>query len=269
MGAQHQALLLGTFDPNFGRNRQIIRLLKRADWEVCIKTVSLWSEERTVDATGRKWLLSIRGIFTSLRIGWLFLLSPKPDVLVVLHPGQFDSLILGPLARLRRVPMVLDLFVSLSETFIDRGLTTTESFKNRVLQWLDRRAMKWATVILVDTPEAVKTFSKVGSIPVSRFHVLWVGADPELYKPQPSTEIVSGRVLFYGTYIPLHGIETIVEAAALLSDEEITIRLLGHGQERKKIEALAYKLASDLAMPLRGKIELQASPISVTSLKEK
>jgi glycosyltransferase involved in cell wall biosynthesis len=46
------------------------------------------------------------------------------------------------------------------------------------------------------------------------------------------------RVLFYGQFIPLHGIETIVRAAALLRHEPIDWHLIGRGQEAAHIRAM-------------------------------
>ena len=41
-----------------------------------------------------------------------------------------------------------------------------------------------------------------------------------------------GPILWYLTYIPLHGFETVARAAALLGDDGRTFRLVGDGQER-------------------------------------
>jgi glycosyltransferase involved in cell wall biosynthesis len=51
-------------------------------------------------------------------------------------------------------------------------------------------------------------------------------------------------VLFYGTYIPLQGIDVIVAAAERLrADRSIAFTLVGDGQERARIRALADTLA--------------------------
>jgi glycosyltransferase involved in cell wall biosynthesis len=51
------------------------------------------------------------------------------------------------------------------------------------------------------------------------------------------------NVLFYGNYIPLHGIETIVRAAKLLeSHQHIVWTLIGTGQQRPFIDRLTEEL---------------------------
>src|SRR6185437_8339843 len=46
------------------------------------------------------------------------------------------------------------------------------------------------------------------------------------------------QVLFYGQFIPLHGIGTIIEAARLLRDAPIQWTLVGRGQEAPRIRAM-------------------------------
>ena len=50
------------------------------------------------------------------------------------------------------------------------------------------------------------------------------------------------RVLFVGTYIPLHGVDVILEAARYLAnDPDIRFFLVGSGQLREKMECMARK----------------------------
>ena len=39
-------LMCGTFDPNFGRNRQLLRLMKSRNIAVNVKNYSLWSSNK-------------------------------------------------------------------------------------------------------------------------------------------------------------------------------------------------------------------------------
>ena len=56
-------------------------------------------------------------------------------------------------------------------------------------------------------------------------------------------EIKKFKVGFWGTYIPLHGIDYIIKAANLLKEERrITFSLLGRGQTYEKIIELAKSL---------------------------
>lgn len=50
------------------------------------------------------------------------------------------------------------------------------------------------------------------------------------------------KVLFYGTYIPLHGIHYIIKAAKILENENIEFQLIGKGQTFSEIKNLKEEL---------------------------
>ena len=79
--------------------------------------------------------------------------------------------------------------------------------------------------------------------PGDRIDVVFVGAEPESFPVVQlrSTYPKKNRnflVLFYGQFIPLHGIETIVRAARLLAAKPIKFVIVGEGQEAEDISTL-------------------------------
>ena len=59
--------------------------------------------------------------------------------------------------------------------------------------------------------------------------------------PLPDSQ--PGYVLFYGSFLPLHGLEVIIRAAKLLdADERIRFRVIGNGLEYPRIRRLADQL---------------------------
>ena len=68
---------------------------------------------------------------------------------------------------------------------------------------------------------------ELGELPRERVEVCFVGAEERLFRPgwQPPE---SFHVLFVGKLIPLHGLETILEAARLAP--ELAFRIVGSGQ---------------------------------------
>ncbi len=72
---------------------------------------------------------------------------------------------------------------------------------------------------------------------------VWVGAETGLFsgaiEEPPACDLGKPlRVLFYGQFIPLHGVDTIVEAARLTRDEPIEWTLIGRGQESPGLRAM-------------------------------
>ena len=58
----------------------------------------------------------------------------------------------------------------------------------------------------------------------------------------PRKAAASFTALFFGTFIPLHGVEYIIEAAKLLEDEGVMFHIIGDGQEKEKIVRLTGAL---------------------------
>src|SRR5437773_1458383 len=75
--------------------------------------------------------------------------------------------------------------------------------------------------------------------------------------PPRAAEPAGRRVLFYGRYLPLHGIETIIAAAARLGPRAEFV-LLGTGPERRRAEAVAA--AAHVPVAWREPVPLAALP---------
>jgi glycosyltransferase involved in cell wall biosynthesis len=96
-----------------------------------------------------------------------------------------------------------------------------------VLRHVDRLAFSRADLVVADTEQHARYFREAYELPRERVEVCLVGAEDRLFRPgwQPSGEF---RVLFVGKLIPLHGLETILEAARLAP--ELPFRIVGSGQ---------------------------------------
>lgn len=237
--------LAGTFDPDFHRNRILRDLLEKTGFELEICHVRLWGRREDHVVRKGKLRLGLRALWTYPLLAWRFLRVPRPDVVLVSYPGHFDMPLLTPLARLRGAPLLFDTFISLFDTIVaDRQLVSARSLTARLAGWADRTACRKADLVLVDTPQSGEYFATQSGLPGDRFRVLWVGAEEKIFRPQPGVSPVPRRVLFYGTFIPLHGVATLIRAAKLLEGEGIRFRIVGRGQERQGIEHLMAELGS-------------------------
>jgi len=237
-----RVLVIGTFDPDTPRARQWLRLLERLECDVEVKNVGSWGADRASDTAASPTKMML-GALRSLPKAMLHLLRCKrPDLVVFLYPGHLDACLLGPIARLRRIPAVLDVFISLYDTVVmDRGLRSPRSPIALATRALDVLACRSVRCVVVDTPEHADFFARFTRRARSRFAVLWVGAEESRFiaAADPGDD---GPILWYLTYIPLHGFDTVARAAALLGDDPRTFRLVGDGQERAAAEALAQEL---------------------------
>ena len=235
-----RVLVIGTFDPDTPRSRQWLRLLDRLGDEVEVRNVGSWGADRAAAGSPiRKVVGVLRGLWRGARY---LATCKRPDVVVFLYPGHLDACVLGPIARIRRIPAVLDVFISLYDTVVsDRGLHSSRSPVGVATRALDVLACWSVPMVVVDTPEHADFFSRFTRRSRKHFEVLWVGAEESRFTaaPDPGDDAC---ILWYLTYIPLHGFETVARAAALLADDDRVFRLVGDGQDRGNAEDLARTL---------------------------
>ena len=145
------------------------------------------------------------------------------------------------IARCAGKKLVFDPLVSRYETrVLDRG----DALRGSAQAWhnrnLDRMSMRLPDLVLSDTHAHARFYANECSRPVDRIAVLPVGFDEDMFREVPlPAEAATCRVLFYGTYLPLHGVETIVEAVSLIRDARVRVVLVGAGQTRAEAERRA------------------------------
>lgn len=189
-----------------------------------------------------KWLTRGLRLFCAYpRLVWRYLRAPAHDAVLVSYPGQLDALVLRPFAWLRRKPLVLDWFISAYDTVVnDRRLISPRHPVAWLMwcgEWLAAHA---ATYAFMDTAAHARRMEAIFHLRPDSVGRVWVGAEPPFFQPQPirSTSNRPLQVLFYGQFIPLHGIETIVGAARLTRAMPIRWTLIGRGQDAPRIRKL-------------------------------
>ena len=148
------------------------------------------------------------------------------DVLIVGYPGHLDMLAAKRIARDR--PVVFNPLVSLEDTMVsDRRLVKHGSPSAKAMRFVDRTAFRRANLVVADTAAHGRYFVERFDLPVERVAVCFVGAEDRLFRPGKRGE-AEFHALFVGKLIPLHGVETILAAAALCPG--IEFRIVGSGQ---------------------------------------
>ena len=244
-------LMIGSFDPGFGRNRQLVRLAEANGWSVRQRSFDHWGDKvAAASATSTsKVRTGLQLVAAHVHMSGSLLLAGlrfgrRPKVVLVPHPSQIDAVTVGLLCKLLRLPMAIDFFVSMHETVVeDRGLVPESSPIAGALRRVDAWAARLADVALADTPQDADAFAQATGTSRDKWRVVWVGADPANFAPRDDVAVEPRTVLFYGTYIPLQGIEHIVHAS-LVMPADYRVRLVGNGQLRADIEQLARRLSA-------------------------
>jgi glycosyltransferase involved in cell wall biosynthesis len=255
----------GTFDRAFPRNRRLFAMLDRAGFDVEVCQADVWGGERYEIPNRRKLDVLVQALLAYPRLVWRFLRVPRGDVVLVMYPGWFDMLVIGVLARVRRMPVVFDIFISLYDTVVsDRKLTSPTSLLGRACKLADVVSLRIAHRVLADTPSHADFFASLAGIPRERVGVVWLGAQDDVFGPQPSVAPVPNRVMFHGTFLGLQGLPTIIEAAKLLEDDGIPFRIIGSGQDSDAIDRLLAELRPT-NVEMVGRVPVEQVPAEIAA----
>lgn len=188
----------------------------------------------------RKILAGIRGMFAHFMVTLKYVFSEKPDIVYVPYPAVFVVFLLSWLpGKLKPKRIFVDAFISPYDTIVnDRALLKKNSVLARILYRLEKRAYLFSTKVIVDTPQNLDFLASVFLLEKSKLVSIPLSTDEHQFKPEKyRAEIGICRVLFVGTLVPLHGIQTVLNAVSILSDRpDITFRIIGDGQEAGKVE---------------------------------
>jgi glycosyltransferase involved in cell wall biosynthesis len=214
----------GHFDPGYARNRIFAKALQRAGASV----IALGDRRRFLARTP-----------SLARAGW----KATPDVILVGFPGHSDVATARLVSLRRGTPVVFDALVSLWETnVLDRHEVSAHSLSGHRYRLTDRVACSLADAIVLDTDAHIEWFRATFHVPAAKLHRMWVGADDELMTPCPARRLNGTfTVFFYGSFIPLHGVEHIIRAAEALQgrDPDVRFLLCGTGQTFPAMRRLA------------------------------
>ncbi|MDD5434306.1 MAG: glycosyltransferase family 4 protein [Nitrospira sp.] len=195
------------------------------------------------------------------------------DALIVGYAGHIDIFLAKVLNLFRRKPLIFDAFLSLYDTTVmDRRIVRPGSVKARLLRLIDTWSCRLADAVLLDTQAHVDYFVKEFGIPSGKFFAVPVGSalHYEFSNVIPSKEGIQSNglvldscfrrnddlrtritdtiheyfeILYFGSYIPLHGVDVIIMAAKILEDEkDIVFTMIGKGQLLPAMKQLASDL---------------------------
>ena len=218
-----QMLWWGRFDPAYSRNGVVRQHLAALGWAL---------------RDFHPKLCALGDIEAALRR------LPKPDAVWVPCFRQRD------LAAARRwcdrhgVPLVFDPLISAYDKQVwERFKLKDDSpAAHQLLAW-ERGLFAKADLVIADTPCHARFFAETLGVQKERVRVVYVGADETLFRPAPERAPGSPvDVLFYGSFIPLHGANTIIEAARIYQGPPVRWSLLGDGPTKPGCQAAATGL---------------------------
>lgn len=157
-------------------------------------------------------------------------------------------------------PIIFDAFISTFDTLCnDRGLCTNDCVIGRVSKWIDHYSCASADIVLVDTIAQKKYFSEKLNVTSSKVYVVYASCNEDIFFPRQQLE--EDYVLFYSSFLPLHGVSTILQAARYLERENIKFRLIGPIKKLKGVPDIPSNVE------LLDSVKLQELPTHIAKSK--
>lgn len=195
-------------------------------------------------------------------------IESSADALVVAEFNQALVPLAAALARRRRIPVVADFLISLYDTAVrDRGQNPLHP-RSPLLYVGDVAALRLADGVLVDTAANARFYAETYGLDLARkMATIPVGAPEWQFSvtPLPPRDRRPLNVLFYGSFIPLHGAEVIIDAAHRLEgDGRFRFVLLGSGQTLQTVRA-RHRAKPSGNVEFRDPVEFQSLPLVVAA----
>lgn len=245
-GGIRRVVVWGTCDTSKPRVRILLQGLRDNGIEVieCRREVWQGIQDKSQVKGAWRWLGLLASMFLAYPVLLLrYLRLARHDCVLVCYPAFVDVAIIRPFAWMRSTPVVMDWFLSAYDTVVlDRKLLAPRSIAARLLHGLEWLSVRAADRLFMDTHAHAARMETLFGLAGKSCGAVWVGVETDHFessRTHPSASSpAEARVLFYGQFIPLHGIDTIVRAAALLRDQPIHWLIVGSGQQQEAVDAL-------------------------------
>ena len=209
--------------------------VRAASLRAAARASGLFHEVHVVKNRRRGVLRYVEVVLALVRLAF-----DRPDSYLVTFRG-YEILPFVLLLSGRR-PVYYDEFINPVEWFVhEHHRFPPSSRRARMLRAAFRSMMRRCTGVLADTPSHADYSATLMDLPRSLYHPVAVGTDEATFHPigkaWPTDRL---RVLYYGSMLPLHGLEIVLDAArALADDERVSFTFVGGDDDDARAIAAA------------------------------
>jgi len=171
---------------------------------------------------------------------------------IIVYLKHFDVVFIGFAPQLvlpvfkwkfKEKPIVIDFFISIYDTLIfDRQKFKHNFLVSKILKKLDMLTLSLADLIICDTKEHSKYFINELGAKSYKTIILYLNADPKYYFPKkkmrPNNLQDKFIVLYFGSVLPLQGVNVILGAIKLIDLKDIHFIIIGPINNKLKFNHL-------------------------------
>lgn len=135
--------------------------------------------------------------------------------------------------KLKNKTIVIDFFISMYDTLIyDRKKFSEKGIIAKICHYIDDKTLKKAEYVITDTKADAQYFIEEFCKDPIKFETLYLEADSSIYYPrrQHKRDHLKNKfvVLYFGSVLPLQGVDVVLDAIRLLKDEkDIYFQIIG------------------------------------------
>ena len=173
---------------------------------------------------------------------------PTPDVVIATSPQLLVGLAGRWIASCHRVPFVFEVRDLWPESLRAVGMGRDDSLMNRALGAIADSLYARADRIVVVTPASRQHLIAHRNVSPDKISIIEHGVETALFSPKAPNQALKQRLGVHGRFVVgyigtigmAHRLETVVDAAAILSSlaPEIAFLIVGEGAEKEQIQAL-------------------------------
>lgn len=211
-----KALFITTKNLDYLRNVQEINLLRQKYGQVDI-----------IGSSAKKYRQRLMTVFLKL----LFLKTKDFEEVFI---GFAPQLILPFFYKFKNNKVTIDFFISIYDTLVhDRQIFKDNTLISKFFHMIDYKTLARADKIICDTNAHGDYFSSEFKIGRTKIETMYLTADTSIFYPDPKVETYDVfTVLYFGSILPLQGVEIILEAAKKFKEDQ-TIQFVIVGPLKK------------------------------------
>ena len=214
----------GRFDESYSRNR----ILRHQFLKLGYKIIDF------------KPIVSCLGFYEAFII-----LKIKPDFIWVPCFRHRDVKSASKWANKLNVPVIFDPLISVWDKKIrEKKKYSEKSFLSKFIKSKEKCRFSHANLVVADTELHAEFFSKHLGINKSKLSVINVGAEENIFSPSKKKQTQKLELLFYGSFLDLHGVDVLIKAARMISDHYCNWVFIGDGPTLADTKKMARGLTN-------------------------